>query len=96
VSDPGDFWVAVDEGEAVWLDWFCVAPGSRGKGVGGQLLDFTVERARASGARFLRLYAWDGARWQAAFRLYESRGFRIYQTRNRVVYRLIRFELELI
>jgi len=84
-----------DAHEAVWLSWFCVAPESRRAGVGGQMLDFTIERARATGATFLRLYTSDVSNEAAAQRLYESRGLNIYQTRNRFFYRLIKREMRL-
>lgn len=84
-----------DAHEAVWLSWFCVAPESRGNGLGGRLLDFSIERARRSGADFLRLYTSDTQNEAAAQRLYEGRGLRVYQSRNRILYRLLRRELRL-
>ena len=63
--------------------------------MGDELLD---SRSASAGqrARFLRLDARDGGQMAGCLRLYENRAFRNYQTRNRVVYRLIKFELELV
>lgn len=83
-----------DSGKAVWLNWYCVSPQARGQGVGGRLLDFVIDRARESGARFLRLYTSDHSLMAKAQDSYESRGLRVYETRNRLFYRLIRRQLE--
>jgi GNAT superfamily N-acetyltransferase len=84
-----------DANEAVWLAWFCVAPEARGAGIGGRLLDFTIEQARATGAMYLRLYTSDVPNEAAAQHLYESRGLQIYRTQNRLFYRHIERELHL-
>ncbi len=84
-----------DAHEAVWLSWFCVAPESRHSGVGGCLLDFTIEQARVTGAAFLRLYTSDIPNEAAAQRLYESRGLMVYESRNRVFYQLFRRQMQL-
>ena len=84
-----------DAHEAVWLSWFCVAPEARGRGVGSRLLDFSVEQARETGARYLRLYTSDDPNEADAQRLYESRGLRECRSKNRIFYRLIKRELEL-
>ena len=46
-----------DAQEAVWLSWFCVAPEARRKGVGSQLLDFSIHEAEYTGLQYLRLTA---------------------------------------
>lgn len=84
-----------DSDEAVWLSWYCVSPEARGQGVGACLLDFVIDKAKESGARYLRLYTGDDEIMAKAQGVYESRGLRVYETRNRVFYRLIKRQLEL-
>lgn len=84
-----------DSDEAAWLNWYCVSPQARGQGVGARLLDFAIDKARESGARYLRLYTGDDGTMAKAQEVYESRGLQVYETRNRVFYRLIRRQLEL-
>jgi GNAT superfamily N-acetyltransferase len=62
-----------DAHEAVWLSWFTVAPDERGQGLGGRLLDFAIERARASGVSYLRLYTGTDPIMAKAQQVYESR-----------------------
>ncbi|HET6497678.1 MAG TPA: GNAT family N-acetyltransferase [Coriobacteriia bacterium] len=71
-----------DANEAVWLSWFCVAPEHRGRGVGGRLLDFSIERARRTGARHLRLFTSNIPAEACAQGLYESRGLVAYKSRG--------------
>lgn len=71
-----------DADEAVWLSWFCVAPEHRGRGIGGRLLDFSIERARRTGARHLRLFTSSVPAEALAQRLYESRGLVTYKSRG--------------
>ncbi len=84
-----------DSDEAVWLSWYCASPEARGQGVGARLLDFAIDKAKESGARYLRLYTGDDAIMAKAQDVYESRGLQVYETRNRVFYRLVRRQLEL-
>jgi GNAT superfamily N-acetyltransferase len=68
--------------EAVWLAWFCVAPEARERGIGSRLLAFSIEQARATNRRYLRLYTSDDSREAATQRLYASRGLRIVGTKR--------------
>jgi len=65
-----------DASEAVWLDWFCVAPEERGAGIGSGLLDFSIEKARETGRKYLRLYTSDHPNEAVAQYLYEKKGFK--------------------
>ncbi len=84
-----------DAREAVWLSWYCVAPESRGLGIGAHLLDYAIEKARESGARFLRLYTGDDPVMAEAQGAYESRGLRVARTYNLVFRRVLQRQLEL-
>ncbi len=66
-----------DAEEAVWLAWFCVAPEVRRKGIGSQLLDFSIEQAKRTGKQYLRLYTSDMSNEAAAQILYDSRGLNV-------------------
>ena len=82
-----------DATDVVWLAWFCVAPEARGRGIGSRLLDFSVNEARRTERRYLRLYTSDDPREAAAQRLYESRGLRVVGKKRRFLHTEIYREL---
>ena len=85
-----------DEQEADWLGWFCVAPQFRGKGIGKELLDFTIDKAQAKAKRYLRLYTWEHPSSYVARMLYLKRGFyQIGETSNNSGFKTIYLELQL-
>jgi len=84
-----------DEDEAVWLAWFCVAPGQRGQGIGKRLVEHSIEMARAQNKRYFRLYTSTIPGEAAAQGLYEKYRFRITKKKNRLFYHLLYRELEL-
>ena len=71
-----------DEKEAVWLCWFCVDPEYRGQGIGKNLLEFSIEKAKESGKAFLRLYTSDDPSEAAAQGLYEKYGLAVVKTQK--------------
>ena len=84
-----------DATEAVWLAWFCVAPEVRRRGIGSQLLDFSIEQAKRTGLQVLRLYTSDRPNEAAAQVLYESRGLKIAAKKWRPLHTIIYRELRL-
>ena len=64
-----------DFDRAVWLAWFCVDPGARGRGIGQALLEHSVARARDAGFSLMRLYTSTDPNEASAQRLYERNGF---------------------
>jgi GNAT superfamily N-acetyltransferase len=86
-----------DKDSVYWLGWTCVEPKARGQGIGGKLVDFCIEKTRAEGKKFLRLYTSTALNQATAQILYEKRGFRIvgeskiWGTKFKTLYR----ELEL-
>jgi GNAT superfamily N-acetyltransferase len=66
-----------DKKHAYWLDWTCVDPDIRGKGLGKQLLNFAIDRAKSYRIPYLRLYTSDLPDYAIAIRLYESLGFKL-------------------
>lgn len=69
-----------DADDAVWLGWFCVAPEARGSGLGSQILDYVIDRARATGKKYFRLYTSTDPNEAAAQALYEKKGFSVVRT----------------
>ncbi|MBR5027443.1 GNAT family N-acetyltransferase [Candidatus Saccharibacteria bacterium] len=55
-----------------WMGWFGVLEKYRGRGLGGEILDRTIDLAREKGYKNFRLYTDEFAK--DAHRLYESRG----------------------
>ena len=84
-----------DAGEALWLSWFTVSPDVRGQGLGGRLLDLAIVQARASGARYLRLYTGSDPIMAKAQDVYESRGLHVYKKINLLVTHIIYRQLAL-
>ena len=70
-------WCILDQGE---LANIAVAPGARGRGHGGRLLDHLVQVARSRGVE--RLFLEVRASNDVALRLYDARGFRCIGTRK--------------
>lgn len=85
-----------DEKEAEWLGWFCVAPQFRGKGIGKELLEFTINQAKAKAKRYLRLYTWEHPSSEVARRLYLKHSFyQIGEEKNSSGFKTIYVELQL-
>jgi GNAT superfamily N-acetyltransferase len=70
----------VDAHESYWLDWFCVAPGARGQGIGTLLLQFSLAQARLAGKQFLRIITSDDPNENLAQTLYEKHDFYLIPT----------------
>jgi len=66
-----------DKDDSLWLGWTCVSPMVRGKGIGGQLVDFAIAKARSEGKQFLKLYTSNHPNEATAQYLYERRGLQI-------------------
>lgn len=66
-----------DKEEAFWLGWFCVRPKVRKNGIGTTLLRFAINRARAEGKKFLRLYTSTEPNELDSHRLYEKHRFKL-------------------
>ena len=63
--------------DEVWLGWYCMRKDQRGKGLGRELLEWTVERARAEGYKKFKLYTSTDPNEARAQELYEKLGFKI-------------------
>jgi GNAT superfamily N-acetyltransferase len=70
-----------DRDDSLWLGWTCVSPIARGNGIGGQLVDFAIAKARSEGKKFLKLYTSNHPNEAAAQYLYERRGLQVVSER---------------
>ncbi|WP_414543803.1 GNAT family N-acetyltransferase [Nostoc sp. CCY0012] len=77
IGTTGLYGYLKDIHEAYWLAWTCVSPTVRGQGIGSKLVDFSIEKARAEGKQFLRLYTSNSPDEAVAQILYQKRGFRL-------------------
>lgn len=100
VNDNGDvcgttgfYTTPKDKTEASWLSWFCVDPKQRGLGIGKILLNFSIDKARESNKRFLRLYTSDDPNEAAAQGLYEKHGFKIIKKKKYISHTILYREL---
>ena len=75
--------------EAIWLSWFCVDPAARGQGIGKELIEFSIDKARGYGKKYLRLYTSDDPNEAAAQFLYEKYGFKVVGTDKKRTHTLI-------
>jgi GNAT superfamily N-acetyltransferase len=84
------FWPDIPQDESAFVHRLVVARAFKGRGVSTALLEWSVERARAMGKRFLRL---DCDAERAKLRaLYERCGFRLHSYRQVTSYYVARYE----
>lgn len=62
-----------------WLGWFCVNPDFRKKGLGGQILSWTLQRAKEKGFKNLKVETSDHENEAGAQLLYESFGINVFR-----------------
>ncbi len=79
VGITGIYTIETDENKAAWISWFCVDTNYRTRGIGKQLLEFTIARARQIGKQFLRLYTEKIPNEMQAHRLYEQYNFEPFE-----------------
>ena len=83
-----------DDKEAIWLAWFCVDPEARGKGIGKQLIEYSIDEGRKYNKKYFRLYTSTDKNEAAAQHLYEKYGFKIKTQKKTLFYTKIIRELE--
>lgn len=64
-----------DAEDTIWLGWFFVAPRTRRKGIGTELLNFAISEAQKRGKKVLKLYSTTDPEEFCAHRLYGKNGF---------------------
>ncbi len=86
IGTTGLYTMTRDEGEAIWLAWFCVDPAARGRGVGKALMERSLEEACKQGKSLFRLYTSDVPNEAKAQFLYERYGFRVVRKKRQLFY----------
>ena len=71
-----------DAPEEAWLAWFCLDPSTRGKGLGRQLLEWTIAKAKEGGYSIFKLYTSTDPNEATAQKLYESVGLEVTGEEN--------------
>jgi len=87
------FWPDLAQDESAFVHRLVVARAFKGRGVSTALLEWSLERARATGRRFLRLDC-DAERGKLRD-LYERFGFRLHSYRQVTSYYVARYEYPL-
>ena len=87
------FWPDLAQDESAFVHRLVVARAFKGRGVSTALLEWSIERARAMGRRFLRLDC-DAERTKLRA-LYERSGFRLHSYRQVTSYYVARYEYPL-
>ena len=95
VGTTGIYTYVKDENEAIWLAWFCVAPEQRGKGIGKQLMEHSINMAKGFNKKYFRLYTSSDPNEAAAQNLYEKYGFKVIKKEKKLFFTKIIRELEL-
>ncbi|MBN2535727.1 MAG: GNAT family N-acetyltransferase [Spirochaetales bacterium] len=95
VGITGIYTYEKDKDEAIWMAWFCVDPGHRGKGIGKRLIEYSISKARESGKKYFRLYTSSDPNEAAAQNLYEKYGFNIVKKKKKMFYTKLYGELVL-
>ena len=64
------------------MAWFCLDPNVRGKGLGRQLLEWTMTKAKEEGYKVFRLYTSTDPNEAPAQKLYESIGLKVTEEKD--------------
>lgn len=75
VAGVTGFYNEIHTPKTIWVSWFCVHPDHRNRGLGTDLLQFTIQRAVDEGYECLKLFTSDLDDEQSAHRLYARCGF---------------------
>jgi len=84
-----------DSNEAVWMAYFCVDPNSRKQGIGRQLVEHAIEKAKEAGVSYFKLYSSTLRNEAVSHNLYYGYGFRVVKTKQRLFYKLLYMQLDL-
>lgn len=73
-----------DAPHEVWLGWFGLDASTRGKGLGRELLEWTMNTAREEGYTLFKLYTTTDPLETAAQKLYDSCGLKVVREEHEV------------
>lgn len=71
-----------DPKNEAWLAWFCLDSDARGRGLGRQLLEWTMTKAKEEGYSVFRLYTSTDPNEAAAQKLYKSVGLKVTEEKE--------------
>jgi GNAT superfamily N-acetyltransferase len=77
IGTIGLYTMKKDSKEAYWLGWYSVDEKYRGMGFGKKLIEFSENKARKNGKKYLRLYTTDSENLKLANKIYEKRNYKI-------------------
>ena len=77
VAVTGLYRLQDDPNDRIWLGWYCVRADQRGKSLGRELLEWSIDVAKKDGFKKLRLYTTNSDDEARAQELYEKSGFKI-------------------
>jgi GNAT superfamily N-acetyltransferase len=72
-----------NEKDVVWLGWYCLDPKERGKGLGREILEWTMNEVKMRGYTTMKLYTSEDPNEATAQILYEKLGFKITKEETR-------------
>lgn len=77
IGVTGIYKLKEDSHDVVWLGWYCIRKDQRGKGLGRELLEWTIKKAKERGFNKLKLYTSTDPNEASAQILYEKLGFKM-------------------
>jgi GNAT superfamily N-acetyltransferase len=82
--------------EEIWLGWYGVSVEFRGRGIGRNVLEWTINKAKGLGFKKFRLWTTDSPEEAIAQKLYESLGIKIYDKKQELDKSYITYYREII
>lgn len=74
IGTTGIYHLEEDPPTTAWVGWYCIDPDYQGKGIGKEVLRWTIDKAKTEGNSALKLYTRPG--YDAALALYDKFGFK--------------------
>ncbi|MDQ5962542.1 MAG: hypothetical protein QG653_349 [Patescibacteria group bacterium] len=83
IGVTGWYTEATNEKDVVWLGWYCLHPDERGKGLGREILGWTISEVKMRGYKVMKLYTSEDPNEATAQILYEKMGFKLTREETR-------------
>ncbi|KND47722.1 MAG: hypothetical protein AB201_02175 [Parcubacteria bacterium C7867-006] len=77
IGVTGMYRLKEDPEDVVWLGWYCIRADQRGRGLGRELLNWTIDKAKERGFKKMKLYTSTDPNEAAAQILYDKLDFKI-------------------
>lgn len=96
IGTTGLYHLNRDPEKTVWLGFYCLEPEYRGKGIGKQVLSWTIEKAQTEGNTIMKLYTSPNEDLTTAQEIYDKFGFITTETEEKngetVIYKELNLE----